>query len=61
MTEQEQMKALIRGTAIENGAEAEFNECIDNIRMLAEQQKQKGEKNEAAFYMALAYFGAGVC
>jgi hypothetical protein len=60
MTEQEQMKALIRGASVENNLESEFNKNLSILRGVIEQAKANGGNEEAACYMALAYVCAEI-
>lgn len=57
MTQEEQMKALIRGAAVENGVDIQFNGYLESLRSMSQQAESEGENNLAAFYMAIAYVG----
>lgn len=63
LSEKEQadfIKSMIRGQAAEMGLGAKMMEQVEFFRNLYEMAKKKGEVDQAAFLMALAYFSQEV-
>ncbi len=56
--EQHLAKMIIRGTVAEAEIETEFSEALNQLKELHKSAKAKGEKNEGAFLLALAYLGS---